>query len=85
MNNENIFSIEKNREIRELQERIKRDWVLKETDEEDEYELEIDEEDLENAIEDILERRERKNRELLKEIIDLLEDIKIYLRRLQFK
>ena len=82
MNNENIFSIEKNREIRELQERIKRDWVLKETDEEDEYELEIDEEDLENAIEDILERRERKNRELLKEIIDLLEDIKIYLRRL---
>ena len=80
--NNNIFSTEKNREISELQERIKRDWTLKETDEEDEYELEIDEEDLENAIEDILERRERKNRELLKEIIDLLEDIKIYLRRL---
>ena len=83
--NNNIFSTEKNREISELQERIKRDWTLKETNEEDEYELEIDEEDLENAIEDILERRERKNRELLKEIIDLLEDIKIYLRRLQFK
>lgn len=83
--NDNIFSIEKNREISELQEKIKRDWTLRETDEEDEYELEIDEEDLENAIEDILERRERKNRELLKEIIDLLEDIKIYLRRLQFK
>ena len=83
--NENIFSTEKNREISELQERIKRDWTLKETNEEDEYELEIDEEDLENAIEDILERRERKNRELLKEIVDLLEDIKIYLRRLQFK
>ena len=80
--NDNIFSTEKNREISELQERIKRDWTLKETNEEDEYELEIDEEDLENAIEDILERRERKNRELLKEIIDLLEDIKIYLRRL---
>ena len=83
--NNNIFSTEKNREISELQEKIKRDWTLRETDEEDEYELEIDEEDLENAIEDILERRERKNRELLKEIIDLLEDIKIYLRRLQFK
>ena len=83
--NNNIFSTEKNREISELQERIKRDWTLKETNEEDEYELEIDEEDLENAIEDILERRERKNREFLKEIIDLLEDIKIYLRRLQFK
>lgn len=83
--NDNIFSTEKNREISELQEKIKRDWILRETDEEDEYELEIDEEDLENAIEDILERRERKNRELLKEIIDLLEDIKIYLRRLQFK
>lgn len=83
--NNNIFSTEKNREISELQERIKRDWTLKETNEEDEYELEIDEEDLENAIEDILERRERKNRELLKEIVDLLEDIKIYLRRLQFK
>ena len=83
--NDNIFSTEKNREISELQERIKRDWTLKETNEEDEYELEIDEEDLENAIEDILERRERKNRELLKEIVDLLEDIKIYLRRLQFK
>jgi len=80
--NDNIFSTEKNREISELQERIKRDWILRETDEEDEYELEIDEEDLENAIEDILERRERKNRELLKEIVDLLEDIKIYLRRL---
>ena len=80
--NDNIFSTEKNREISELQERIKRDWTLKETNEEDEYELEIDEEDLENAIEDILERRERKNRELLKEIVDLLEDIKIYLRRL---
>ena len=80
--NNNIFSTEKNREISELQERIKRDWTLKETNEEDEYELEIDEEDLENAIEDILERRERKNRELLKEIVDLLEDIKIYLRRL---
>ena len=80
--NNNIFSTEKNREISELQERIKRDWTLKETNEEDEYELEIDEEDLENAIEDILERRERKNRELLKEIIDLLEDIKVYLRRL---
>lgn len=78
-------AIEKNREISELQEKIKRDWVLRETDEEDEYELEIDEEDLENVIEDILERRERKNRELLKEIIDLLEDIKTYLRRLQFK
>lgn len=83
--NDNIFSTEKNREISELQERIKRDWILRETDEEDEYELEIDEEDLENVIEDILERRERKNRELLKEIVDLLEDIKIYLRRLQFK
>ena len=83
--NNNIFSTEKNREISELQEKIKRDWTLRETDEGDEYELEIDEEDLENAIEDILERRERKNRELLKEIIDLLEDIKIYLRRLQFK
>ena len=83
--NDNIFSTEKNREISELQEKIKRDWTLRETDEEDEYELEIDEEDLENAIEDILERRERKNRELLKEIVDLLEDIKIYLRRLQFK
>ena len=83
--NNNIFSTEKNREISELQEKIKRDWTLRETDEEDEYELEIDEEDLENAIEDILERRERKNRELLKEIVDLLEDIKIYLRRLQFK
>lgn len=83
--NDNIFSTEKNREIRELQEKIKRDWTLRKMDEEDEYELEIDEEDLENAIEDILERRERKNRELLKEIIDLLEDIKIYLRRLQFK
>ena len=82
---ENIFSIEKNREIRELQEKIERDWTLREIDEGDEYELEIDEEDLENVIEDILERRERKNRELLKEIIDLLEDIKIYLRRLQFK
>jgi hypothetical protein len=80
--NDNIFSTEKNYEIRALQERIKRDWTLKETDEEDEYELEIDEEDLENVIEDILERRERKNRELLKEIVDLLEDIKIYLRRL---
>jgi len=80
--NDNIFSTEKNREISELQERIKRDWILRETDEEDEYELEIDEEDLENVIEDILERRERKNRELLKEIVDLLEDIKIYLRRL---
>lgn len=83
--NDNIFSTEKNREIRELQEKIKRDWTLKKMDEEDEYELEIDEEDLENVIEDILERRERKNRELLKEIVDLLEDIKIYLRRLQFK
>lgn len=83
--NDNIFSTEKNREIRELQEKIKRDWTLRKTDEESEYELEIDEEDLENAIEDILERRERKNRELLKEIVDLLEDIKIYLRRLQFK
>lgn len=83
--NDNIFSTEKNREISELQEKIKRDWTLRETDEEDEYELEIDEEDLENAIEDILERRERKNRELLKKIVDLLEDIKIYLRRLQFK
>ena len=83
--NDNIFSTEKNCEIRELQERIKRDWTLRKMDEEDEYELEIDEEDLENAIEDILERRERKNRELLKEIVDLLEDIKIYLRRLQFK
>lgn len=80
--NDNIFSTEKNREIRELQEKIKRDWTLRKTDEESEYELEIDEEDLENAIEDILERRERKNREFLKEIIDLLEDIKIYLRRL---
>ena len=79
--NENIFLTEKNREIRELQEKIERDWVLRETDE-DEYELEIDEEDLENVIEDILIRREEKNRELLKEIIDLLEDIKIYLRRL---
>ena len=75
---EDIFSTEKNREISELQEKIKRDWTLRETDE---YELEIDEEDLEN----ILIRREKKNRELLKEIIDLLEDIKIYLRRLQFK
>ena len=83
--NDNIFSTEKNREIRELQEKIKRDWTLRKMDEEDEYELEIDEEDLENVIEDILERRERKNRELLKEIVDLLEDIKIYLRRLQFK
>ena len=78
--NEDIFSIEKNCEIRELQEKIERDWVLRETDE-NEYELEIDEEDLEN----ILIRREKKNRELLKEIIDLLEDIKVYLRRLQFK
>ena len=83
--NDNIISTEKNREIRELQEKIKRDWTLRKTDEESEYELEINEEDLENAIEDILERRERKNRELLKEIVDLLEDIKIYLRRLQFK
>lgn len=83
--NDNIFSTEKNREIRELQEKIKRDWTLRKTNEESEYELEINEEDLENAIEDILERRERKNRELLKEIVDLLEDIKIYLRRLQFK
>ena len=82
--NENIFSTEKNREIRELQEKIERDWVLRETNE-DEYELEIDEEDLESVIEDILIRREKKNRELLKEIIDLLEDIKVYLRRLQFK
>ena len=80
--NEDIFSIEKNREIRELQEKIEREWTLRKTDEEDEYELEIDEEDLENVIEDILIRREKKNRELLKEIIDLLEDIKIYLRRL---
>ena len=77
---ENIFSTEKNREIRELQEKIERDWVLRETNE-DEYKLKIDEEDLEN----ILIRREKKNRELLKEIIDLLEDIKVYLRRLQFK
>ena len=82
--NEDIFSIEKNREIRELQEKIEREWTLRETDE-DEYELEIDEEDLESVIEDILIRREKKNRELLKEIIDLLEDIKVYLRRLQFK
>jgi hypothetical protein len=82
--NEDIFSIEKNREIRKLQEKIERDWVLRKTNE-DKYELEIDEEDLESIIEDILIRREKKNRELLKEIIDLLEDIKVYLRRLQFK
>ena len=63
--NEDIFSIEKNREIRKLQEKIERDWVLREMEEEeeeDEYELEIDEEDLEN----ILIRREKKEQRTFK-------------------